>query len=195
MAYRDAFDRGFNDMLDFRLGFFYSATAIAIFQHFKTSPEKLAEIMKTLDDILDDVENYKEQAEECLRVTGVDTSSFESVGEDAKTGRSVIRSTASRKDLAAIDRMQKTGISQKDLEYERDLGYNNGWNSEFHYSACYSALALALHSIFKCGAEEIESVFVLAQEIGDEEITVADIYERCRTETGVDVSQMASATA
>jgi hypothetical protein len=93
--------------------------------------------------------------------------------------------------MAAIARMQKTGITEADLAYERDAGYSNGWNSEFHYSACIAGLGIALHRIHGYGAEEIEGFVDRVQSITDDEISVPDILARCESETGIDVSRMA----
>lgn len=56
------------------------------------------------------------------------------------------RVNVSKRDQAAINRMQETGITAVDLEYERSVGYKDGRETPFFYSSCYAALGLALHS-------------------------------------------------
>jgi hypothetical protein len=87
--------------------------------------------------------------------------------------------------------MQRSGITEADLAYERDAGYSNGWNSEFHYNACIAGLGIVLHRLHGFGADAIESFVERVEEIIDSEISVADILARCKSDTGVDVSRMA----
>ena len=98
---------------------------------------------------------------------------------------------ATKADEKAIARMKRTGITKADLEYERKVGYEAGWNSGFGYSVCYASLALALQRTFGSSAEEIETVFDRIGELEYEEISAADIIERARKEAGVDVSELA----
>ena len=98
---------------------------------------------------------------------------------------------ATRADEKAIKRMKRTGITKADLEYEKSVGYQAGWNSGFGYSVCYASLALALHRTFGSNEDEIESIFDRVDELEYEEISAADIIERAREEAGVDVSELA----
>jgi len=93
-----------------------------------------------------------------------------------------------REAIKALERMKKTGITQKDVEYERQIGYDHGWNSPFHMSACYAAAALSLAQT----TSVIETFLFRIQEVMDEEISATDILERCRVETGADVSRLAT---
>ena len=81
-----------------------------------------------------------------------------------------------REAVKALERMKKTSITQKDVEYERQVGYDHGWNSEFHLSAYYAATALSLSQT----TSVIETFLSRIQEVMDEEISAADILERCQ---------------
>lgn len=85
--------------------------------------------------------------------------------------------------------------SPMDLEYERKVGYDAGWNTGFGYSACYASLALALKRTFQSSVEEIESIFDRIGELEYEEISAADIIERAKVEAGVDVGDLAKGTS
>lgn len=89
--------------------------------------------------------------------------------------------------------MRKTGITEADLEYERNLGYRNGWNSGFSFSVCYGAAALVLHRSYGWKAVEIKRFIERVNDLRYEEITDMDILERARNEAGVDVSGLAKA--
>ena len=79
--------------------------------------------------------------------------------------------------------------AQKALEeYERKLGYSNGWNTGFYFSACYAAVALALAEFNHAG--EAAAFIDRLEELRYEEITAQDIVDRAGNEAGVDVSGM-----
>lgn len=100
--------------------------------------------------------------------------------------------TATRKDREAVERMKRSGITQKDLEYEKKIGYSNGWNTGAGLSACYGCAALALHRFHGLGAPEIESFLGRISALEDEEISASDIIARALRETDVDVSEIAA---
>ena len=192
-AYDAAFQRGQEEMLYFHLTFFYAASAIAYKEWFPgATAENVASFIRRVADV--DADDHSALARLCLEETGLDAAPYDnthtqgSVSSRASIGT---HQRASRKDMAAIARMQKTGITEKDLAYERDAGYSNGWNSEFHYSACIAGLGITLHRLHGFDADAIESFVERVGEIKDEEIAVADILARCESETGVDVSRMA----
>ena len=115
-AYDDAFSQGEKEMLEFRLSFFYSSVAIAFHERYNADSDltaafilRLTEIMKTGES-----EDRHTFVQRCLSETGVDTSDKDIIPSKAKS---------TRKDAAAIERMKRTGITQKDLEYERKTGY------------------------------------------------------------------------
>ena len=100
--------------------------------------------------------------------------------------------TATRKDREAVARMKKTGITEKDLEYEKKTGYQNGWNTGAGMSVCYACAALALHRYHQLDVRKIEIFLERIAEIEDEEISAHDIIERAIRETDVDVSEIAA---
>ena len=181
-AYNDAYERGRSDMLAYRFSFFYAATAIAYNEIFAADPEAVATFMKALPKAPEECKNRAELVQRCVAVTGFDPS----FADEKKTEPRV-----TRKDRAAVDRMRKTGITQRDVELEREEGYRDGRNEPFYLSSCYAAVALSLHSLHNRNAAEIESFLDRVAEITDEEISVEDIIERAQQEAGVDVSEMA----
>jgi hypothetical protein len=87
--------------------------------------------------------------------------------------------------------MRKTGITERDLEIEREEGYRDGRNEPFYLSSCYASVAITLKREQGCDAAEIESFLDRVAEICDEEISVEDIVERARKEAGVDITGLA----
>lgn len=193
-AYDEAFNRGQDEMIYFRLTFFYASTAIAVHEaHPDFTAEQVGEFMKALYKAPGESPDRHELVQRAISLTGVDTSVYDIPGTVTGFGRSAMSESDhySRKDYQAAARMQKKGISAKDLEYEKKVGYSNGWHSSFFASACYAGLALTLHAAFHSTASQIEEFIDRVIELGDEEISVADILARCVRETGVDVSRMA----
>ena len=184
-AYNSAYEQGRSDMLAYRFSFFYAATAIAYSEIFVASPEAVATFMKALPKAPEGCANHAELVQRCVYETGFDPS----FADEKKTEARV-----TRRDRAAVDRMQKTGITERDLAIEREEGYRDGRNEPFFLSSCYAAVALVLHDQHSCGPGEIESFLDRVAEITDEEISVDDIIERARQEAGVDVSEMATIT-
>ena len=185
LAYNDAYEQGRTDMLAYRFSFFYAATAIAYHEIFSATPEDVATFMKALPKAPEECANHVELVQRCVYETGFDPS----FADEKKTEARV-----TRRDRAAVDRMQKTGITERDLAIEREEGYRDGRNEPFFLSSCYAAVAIVLHNQHGCGPEEIESFLYRIAEITDEEISVEDIVERARQEAGVDVSEMATIT-
>ena len=181
-AYNDAYERGRSDMLAYRFSFFYAATAIAYHEILSAEPEETGIFMKALPKAPEGCKDHKGLVQRCLNETGFDPSF---VDEKKPEPRS------SRKDRQAVDRMRKTGITERDLEIERQEGYRDGRNEPFFLSSCYSAVALVLHRQHDYSAAEIESFLDRVAEITDEEISSEDIIERARTEAGVDITGLA----
>ena len=184
-AYNDAYEEGRSDMLAYRFSFFYASTAIAYHELFTASPEETAAFMKALPKAPEGCKDHKELVHRCIEVTGFDPS----FADEKK-----IEPRVTRKDRAAVDRMRKTGITQRDVELEREEGYRDGRNEPFYLSSCYAAVAITLHRQHGSNVGEIESFLERVAEITDEEISVDDIIERARQEAGVDVSEMATIT-
>jgi len=182
LAYNDAYEQGRTDMLAYRFSFFYASTAIAYHEIFSATPEDVATFMKALPKAPEECKNRAELVKRCIEETGFDPS----FADEKKTEPRV-----TRKDRAAVDRMRKTGITQRDVELEREEGYRDGRNEPFYLSSCYAAVAITLHRQRGSNVVEIESFLDRVAEITDEEISVDDIIERARQEAGVDVSEMA----
>ena len=83
--------------------------------------------------------------------------------------------------------MKNSGITQEDLAYEREIGYQHGWNSEFFHSACYAAVVLVLHDKYGWGQDDIEGLVERVNDLRYEEISRVDILARAKRETGIDV--------
>ena len=166
-------------MLDYNLSFFYAAAAIAHHEVFTSNPDEILAFIRALPEVLDGETDIDLIRERCFKQTGVDVSGFD------KPHAQIV---GKREAVKALERMKKTGITQKDVEYERQVGYDHGWNSEFHLSACYAAAALSLAQT----TSVIETFLSCVQEVMDEEISATDILERCRQETGADVSRLAT---
>ena len=128
-------------------------------------------------------------------LTGVDTTFYDDPGKPPITRATTTEyNKPTRKDREAVARMRRTGITKADLEYEKRLGYSNGWNSGFFFSTCYAALAIVLH---EKGADAIliENTIERLEELRYEEITAHDILMHCVNETGVDVSNLVTSFA
>ena len=191
-AYSEAFDRGKRDMLDYQFGFFYGSVGIAIHESYATTPEGVAAFMEKIIDMSEEYPDKDVLVQQALKETGVDLKNRFDIEGIPPYCRATMRdsSRAKKSEVEAVIRMQKSGITAADLEYERQLGYNHGQNCGFFGSACYAAAAIALKRVFNCDADEIESFIERTVEIQEEEISVADILERCERETDVDVSGM-----
>lgn len=180
-------------MMGFRLSFFYAASAIVYKEQFpESSPQSVADFIAALQTAPKEAEGTEALVQKCQETTGFDASVYDKPGTSGPPSRANMSTTAraSRKDQAAIDRMKRSGITEADLEYERQTGYQNGWNSAFHFSACYAALGIVLHAEKGFDAQEIEAFVDRVVEVCDEEISVADILERAEREAGVDVSEL-----
>ena len=183
-AYDEGFQRGRSEMLDYNLAFFYAAAAIVHHEVFDSSADHILAFIGSLPDALNGKIEIELILEMCLKETDVDVSGFDKPRAQV---------TGKREAVKALERMKKTGITLKDVEYERQVGYDQGWHSPFHLSACYAAAALVLHRQHGCGTGDIDSFLDRVAEICDEEISAADILERCRREAGVDVNDLATA--
>ena len=195
-AYNEEMARGQHDLLHYHLAFFYAGTAIVYQERFpESTPQGVADFMRALMLAPGDAKDRFALARKCREETGFDATVYDKDVKIASPTRSraemKIGQRVSKRDQAAINRMQETGITAADLEYERSVGYKDGRETPFFYSSCYAALGLALHSEKGFDVEQIESFIERVQEVGDEEISVADILERAEREAGVDVSEMA----
>ena len=137
-AYNDAYERGRSDMLAYRFSFFYAATAIAYSEIFAAEPEAVATFMKARPKAPEGCANHAELVQRCVEVTGFDPSFADEKKAEARV---------TKRDRQAVERMRKSGITQRDLEVEREEGYHDGRNEPFYLSSCYAAVALSLHSL------------------------------------------------
>lgn len=90
---------------------------------------------------------------------------------------------------ARYAKLEKNGITVKDLEENYKKGKHDAlaWASEYYQPFFYSAIAIALHREFKFGETRMIRALETVQQIMTEEICTADIIERCRRETGLDI--------
>jgi len=181
-AYNEAYTRGETEMMDFKLSFFFAAAAIAFHEKYDSDPDATAAFTIAVPHVLNGETDAETIISRCLSETGVDVRGVDTPPPSVK---SILRNKA------AVDRMKKTGITAADLEKEKQIGYQHGWNKQFRMSVCYASVALELFHEHGVNAGEIEQFLERVSEIMDEEISAADILERCRQETGVNVEGMA----
>lgn len=188
-AYDEAFSEGHEAMIDHHLSYLYAGTAIAYHEMFETSPNDTADFVKRVATIPDEICDRAELVRKALKTVGIDTTEYDDEGKPPQQRAMMTAQTRStRKDREAVARMKESGITQEDLEYERKLGYSNGWNTGFYFSACYAAVALALAEFNHAG--EAAAFIDRLEELRYEEITAQDIVDRAGNEAGVDVSGM-----
>lgn len=185
-AYNDGFKAGEREMLAYHFSFFYAAAAIAYHEQFSAEPEATAAFIKALFTAPGEARDHKELVEKGKRETGVDTAYADP--PTAKPERST------KKDRQDIDRMMRTGITERDIEENRKAGYAAGWKTQFFLSSCYASVAIVLHTLHSWDAAEIEAFLERISEIQDEEISATDIIERAKEEAGVDVSEITQAS-
>ena len=191
-AYHTAFQSGHDAMLTFKLSFFYAASAIAFHERFDAPPETVAAFIEQMCDIAEEYPDRAVIISKCIAETGIDTSAFDEASTFTPGRASMTMATATRKDREAVERMKRGGITKKDLDYEKKIGYNNGWNTGAGMSVCYACASLALHRFHGLETGEIELFLGRISELEDEEISAHDIIERAIRETDVDVSEIAA---
>ena len=195
-AYTNAYEQGKKDMITFHLTFFYCSLALALHEIFDLNPSAIKDFIQRVENMMNDENGREDLLRRCRAATGIDVTYADiPAAPDHST----------RKDRQAIDRMMKNGITARDIEKEREVGYHMGRNSGFYLSAGYAGVALLLCSSVPGGADdgaaqsaqglipsEIEAFLERMDEISGEEISVADILERARNEAGIDASAVAS---
>ena len=172
-------DAGQRDMVDFRMTFFYSSAAIALHEAFSVPADSILGFLERVAAIMGEEKSVEKIKQKALDITGVDVAYADTPPLPVKTSRS---------DKKVIDRMRKTGITQNDLEEEKQIGYQHGWNTQFFLSACYAATALVLQEMYNSSSDQIERFLDRIEEITDSEISRKDILDRCHQETGLEVS-------
>ena len=193
-AYNEEFQKGHDAMLDHHLSYFYAGLAIAFKEDRPSAtPEEVATFVRAVYALPANITDRKEMIQICLDETGIDVGAYDEEASYSPPRATLNGSTATRKDRESVARMRKTGITEADLQYERELGYHNGWNSGFSFSVCYGAAALVLYRDYNFTPSEIEVLIDRLEELRYEEISTADILERAREEAGVDVSELGRA--
>lgn len=182
-VYDEAYQRGKRDMVELRMTYFYASAAIAFHESYPGSSDDIFSFLKSIADWMDTEKSRDGIVEKALKRTGVDTGHADSAKQ---------KPVNTKKDRKAVERMRKSGITARDLEDERSIGYQNGWATVFYLSACYAAVALTLHEQCGADAQQIESFLERIDELGYEEINRQDILNRCARETGLDVSGFAA---
>jgi hypothetical protein len=182
-AYDEAVEKGKRDMVQLNMGYFYAGMAIAFKEYLPASNE---------DDIFDFLHatavrmGEEKSTEQVIRkaeqIVEIDLRSFDIPPRPVSKGN--------RKDRTAVERMKKSGITEKDLAYERELGYQHGRNSEFFHSACYAAVVLVLKEKYSWPPDRIEAFVERINDLRYEEISRIDILGRAHRETGIDVSEI-----
>ena len=193
-AYNEEFQKGHDAMLDHHLSYFYAGLAIAFKEDRPSAtPEEIAAFVRAVYELPANITDRKEMIRKCLDETGIDVGSLDEEASYSPPRAALNSSTATRKDREAVARMRKTGITEADLQYERELGYHNGWNSGFSFSECYGAAALVLYHDYNFTPSEIEVFIDRLEELRYEEISAADIIHRAREEAGANVSELGRA--
>lgn len=194
-AYTNAYEQGKRDMITFHLTFFYCSLALALHEIFDLNPTAIKAFIGNVEGMMNDENGREDLLQRCRESTGIDTTYADIPAAPDKS---------TRKDRQAIDRMMRTGITERDIERERESGYYYGRNSGFYLSAGYAGVALLLATSFPGGADdgaaspqqgliaaEIEAFLERMSDIAAEEISVADILERAKAEAGIDASAVA----
>ena len=89
-----------------------------------------------------------------------------------------------------VKRMLETGFATAgDLKKEYDLGYNAALKATGEYLVpfVFAAMCCALKAIYKFGCERIVRGVNATIRTMNEEISVDDMLERCKNETGIDI--------
>lgn len=88
------------------------------------------------------------------------------------------------------ERIVRTGdITLSDLKRNYDIGYRNAIASTEQYLVpfFFAALACALKKTYKFGEERIIRSISATIQTMNEEISVQDMLDRCKKETGIDI--------
>lgn len=182
-VYDESVEQGKRDMIGFRMTFFYASTAIAVHELLGLPGDEILSFLERLALVMGEDRSLQGIVRKAKEETGVDVSNVDMPPKPI---------TKTRADRKAAERMRRTGISPADLEEERQIGYQHGWNTAFYTSACYAATALTMKELFNFNQTQIERLLERVGEITDEEISRADILKRCHCETGLDVKGLIS---
>ena len=180
-TFDEAVERGKNDMIQLNMGYFYAGMAIAYKEAVTgADPDVILDFLHTVAVRMGSEEETTEGIiAKAEAVVDLDLKAYDTPPRPVSKG--------SRKERAAIERVKKTGITKADLEYEAEIGYQHGRNSEFFHSACYAAVVLVLKEVYGWAQDLIETFIDRVNDLRYEEISRADILERAMKETGIDV--------
>lgn len=91
-----------------------------------------------------------------------------------------------------IARIQRNGITAKDLEREYDRGYlaGNAAGVEWGYDSSIGAVMLALHRVFGFGQKRLARLANAVAEIQIEYCTTEDTFRAVLDESGIDYPRM-----
>ena len=179
-TFDEALERGKNDMIQLNMGYFYAGMAIAYKEAVTgADPDAILDFLHAVAVRMEQDESTEDIIKSAEKIVNVDLKIYDTPPRPVSKG--------SRKDRAAVERIKKTGITKADLEYEAEIGYQHGWNSEFFHSACYAAVVLVLKEVYGWKSDIIETFIDRVNDLRYEEITRADILERAMKETGIDV--------
>lgn len=182
-AYDEAVEKGKRDMVQLHMGYFYAGMAIAFKEYLPDSNEDdIFDLLHAVAVRMGEEKSTEQVIRKAEQIVEIDLRSFDIPPRPVSKGN--------RKDRAAVERMKKSGITEKDLAYERELGYQHGWNSEFFHSACYAAVVLVLKEKYSWPPDRIEAFIERINDLRYEEISRIDILERAQRETGIDVSEI-----
>lgn len=182
-AYDEAVEKGKRDMVQLNMGYFYAGMAIDFKEYLPASNEDdIFDFLHTVAVRMGEEKSTEQVIRKAEQIVEVNLRSFDIPPRPVSKGN--------RKDRVAVERMKKSGITEKDLAYERELGYQHGRNSEFFHSACYAAVVLVLKEKYSWPPDRIEAFVERINDLRYEEISRIDILERAQRETGIDVSEI-----
>lgn len=142
-AYHTAFNDGHHAMMAFKLSFFTLEWRLPSMRD-STQPRKIPQISSIKYTKLPKNPRIDLQSSNAAEKKQAWTPPYLMKSAHSPPSHVLISSSmASRKDRVAVERMRRSGITPKDLEYETRIGYNNGWNADVGMSICYGCAALA----------------------------------------------------
>lgn len=91
--------------------------------------------------------------------------------------------------MKEMERINQNGITTADLQANYDKGYKDARKdlTIFVTANFYAAVAIANKRLYGHGETRLIRTLDTVQQIMSEEITVHDIIERCKQETGIDI--------
>lgn len=103
--------------------------------------------------------------------------------------QAIVKRDAIRK--AKLAEIERNGITAEDLKANYDLGYHDAlvWGTEYFQPFFYAAIAIVAKRELKYGKTRNLRLLHEIQQTMLEEITVYDILERAKQETGIDIKE------